>query len=144
MNTSHTSFSYAQFPVAEIADLLLESMSTAHQDALAVGHRPSGDFPKREVLLVLLEDASPTMRKRLLKWHFRLQRKPSRRSVNRFLDYLCAKQLSYGPGQQVPRIDLSEKETAIQAARAAWVQARDNGEALRLAYVAEKGDYYKR
>lgn len=49
--------------------------------------------------------------------------------------------LAYGPEAQVARVDVSEQEAAIRAARQAWLKARNEAEAKRLAYVAEKGDF---
>jgi hypothetical protein len=83
-------------------------------------------------------------RKRLLKRAERLQKKTNLRIANQFLDLLCVRLLAYGPDVQVARVDISEKEAAIESARRAWVKARSEAEALRLAYVAEKGDFYRR
>ncbi|MBL0015875.1 MAG: hypothetical protein IPP17_05390 [Bacteroidetes bacterium] len=52
--------------------------------------------------------------------------------------------LAYGPEAQVARVEVSEQEAAIREARQAWLKARNEAEAKRLAYVAEKGDFYRR
>lgn len=144
MNTRKTSISYHDFSHSAIADMLMDSIAVVRADAIASGHQLRGDFPSREAFTAPLSDSSHSVNKRLLKWHFRLKRKLSLRSSNQFLHFICVRWLKYGHDQKLPQVDYSEKETAIKAARAAWVKARDEAEALRLAYVEEKGDYYKR
>lgn len=143
MNTQKTHINYSDFSSDAIADLLLQSIASVREFAAEKGYPESGDFPDHRALTAALSDTSQSMDKRLIKGHFRLKRKLSMRSANRFLHQICAKLLEYGTEKKIPRIDYSEKETAIKASRAAWVKARDEAEALRLAYVEEKGDYYR-
>ena len=91
-----------------------------------------------------MQAATPTLRKRLLKRAEQVHKKTNLRIANQFLHLLCVRLLAYGPDAQVARVNLSERETAIQAARKAWVKARNEAEALRLAYLVEKGDFYRR
>lgn len=144
MNTQKTSISYRSLDSEAIAELLIESMASIQAFASESGYLTSGQFPDIGTLSAWLWDTSQAQDKRLVKWHFRLERKLSMRTANRFLHVLCKKLLEYDSEQQVPRIDYSEKETAIKASRAAWVKARNEAEAFRLAYVEEKGDFYKR
>lgn len=143
MNTQKNKIQYANYTSSEIGEMLLESIAEAQAFATASGYRQNGDFPSRAAFELPLQDVSFSMNKRLIKQHFHLKRKLSMRSANRFLHFIAVKLLAYGPELKVPRIEYSEKESAIKASRAAWVKARNEAEALRLAYVQEKGDFYK-
>lgn len=143
MKTQNKTISYHDFSDIAIADLLMESMDQLRAYSTASGYQSGGDFPTREALLESIGNSSHCMNKRLIKGHFFLRRKLSMRSANRFLHFICVKLLEYGSDQVVPRIDYSEKEAAIKAARRAWVKARDTAEELRLAYTNEKSDFYK-
>lgn len=143
MKTQKTSLSYHAFSPSAIAERLMDSMDLISAFAAEAGYQHNGDFPGHDALLAALQDCSHNMKKRLVKWHFSLRRKLSVRSANRFLHFVCVKLLDYGSEDELPRIDFSVQELAIQSARAAWVQARDEAEALRLAYATEKGDFYK-
>jgi hypothetical protein len=143
MNTQNRSVNYRDYKPEAIADLLMESLVDSLAFAERVGYRINGDLPEREAILDHLLDTSQSQNKRLIKWHFRLKRKLSMRSANRFLHAVCVKLLAYDADVDVARIDYSEREAAIKAARKAWVKARDEAETLRLAYVEEKGDFYR-
>lgn len=143
MNTQNKTITFRACSYSEIADMAMESISDLHAYVKARGYQLSGDLPKRETLIASLQDSSYSKRKHLIKAHFSLRRKCTMRSANRFFHLLCVKVLAYHSEEQVPRIDYSEKENGIRSARADWVKARDEAEALRLAYTTEKGDFYK-
>jgi hypothetical protein len=144
MITKTHPYIYRNCDASMIANLLLQGIVQVQQYAQAQGYRQSGDMPSAQHLLAALQVATPTLRKRLLKHAERLQKKTNLRMANQFLHLLCVRLLAYGPDAQVARMDLCEKEAAIQSARKAWLKARNEVEALRLAYVAEKGDFYTR
>jgi hypothetical protein len=144
MNTiKKNNFSYGDFLPCDIAALMQGSLDMLHAFAERAGYQIHGDLPDLKALEDQLRQASASLRKKAVKWHFRLKRRCTLRGANVFLHDLCRKLLEYGPEQAVPRIDYSEKELAIKATRRAWVAARDEAERLRLAYVEEKGDFYK-
>ena len=144
MNIQKSAIRYSDFSSAEIAAMLMESLAAIRAYATGARYRQNGDFPRQEVLENGLSDASNSMKKRLLKLHFQLKRKLSMRAANLLLHRVTAKLLKDDPAQKHPRIEYSEKEAAIRSSRAAWVKARKDAEALRLAYVQEKGEFYKR
>ena len=92
----------------------------------------------------MVESATQTSRKRLLQRAERLQKKINLRMANQFLHLLCTRLLPNGHDSQVARLEISDKEAAIKLARHAWLKARAEAEVLRLGYLAEKGDFYKR
>ncbi len=144
MITKTHPYTYRHCDPKMIADMLLQCIAQVQQYAQTQGYRQSGDLPSAQALHAALQSATPTLRKRLLKRAERLHTKPQLRMANQFLHLLCTCLLAYGPDAQVARVELSEKEPAIRSARKAWLKARNEAEALRLAYLAEKGDFYKR
>lgn len=71
----------------------------------------------------------------------RLDKKVSMRNANMFLHFLF--RVIYKQDAH-PRVELSDKEQKIQQARKAWKKVAMEAETLRLAYKAEKGDFYKK
>lgn len=61
--------------------------------------------------------------------------------ANRFLHFLFRK--IYKTDGAVPKVKFSEKQIKIQATRDAWKKMRDEAEKARVAYVTEKGDFFK-
>ncbi len=137
-------YTYRNCDLKTITDMLMQGIAQVHLYAQAQGYRQLGEMPTAQVLHAGVAAATPTLRKRLLKRAERLQKKTNLRMANQFLHLLCARLLAYRPDTQVARVAVSEKEAAIQMARKAWVKARTEAEALRLAFVAEKGDFYTR
>lgn len=88
-----------------------------------------------------LEFQSLSQKKVLRNYLTRLNRQTSLRNSNRFLHFLFKKIYKL---DEAPRIELSEKELKIQAAKKAWKEVAKKAEELRLAYVTEKGDFYKK
>jgi hypothetical protein len=88
-----------------------------------------------------LEFESLSKKKVLRDYLTRLNRKMSLRNANRFLHFLFKKIYKL---DEAPKVDLSEKEVKIQAAKKVWKETAKAAELLRLAYVTEKGDYYKK
>jgi hypothetical protein len=127
-----------------ITDRLMQAIAQVQEHAQTCGYRQTGDIPTAAALHAGVQVATQTLRKRLLKRAERLQKKTNLRSSNQFLHLVCVRLLAYGPDVQVARVDVSEQEAVIRAARQAWLKARSEAEVLRLAYVAEKGDFYRR
>jgi hypothetical protein len=144
MITKKHPYTYRNCDAKMITNLLVQGIAQVEQYAQTQGYRQSGDMPTAQALHAGAQVATQSLRKRLLKYVERLHKKTNLRIANQFLHLLCTRLLTYGPDAQVARVDISEKEAAIQSARKAWVKARTEAEALRLAYVAEKGDFYKR
>lgn len=81
---------------------------------------------------------SQSQEKVLRNYLTRLNLKVTRSQANRFLHALKR----YTPDFSA-RVELSEKEVAIQKARKEWKVARDNAEQLLKLYKDTKGDFYK-
>lgn len=143
MNTQKSVLRYSDFSNEAIAAMLLESFSSITAYANAKNYRQTGQFPSPQALETAMGNASKSMKKQLVKFHFRLQNKLAMRSANLFMHSVAVKLLRHEPTEKVARLSYSEKEAAIKASRAAWVKAREDAEALRLAYIQEKGDFYK-
>ena len=137
------SFSYQYLTVEGNLEMLNESLEQIREFVRARGYQLIGELPGQQEMEDALHAISMTREKKLIKRHLRLKAKPGMRAANAFLHFLCRKCLEYGEERTVLRVDYSEKELAIKAARKAWVKARDAAEELRLAYVGEKGDFYK-
>ena len=135
---------YRTCDATTITDRLMQAIAHVQAHAQTRGYRQTGNFPTAAALHAGVQAATQTLRKRLLKRAERLQQKTNLRSANQFLHLVCIRLLAYGPEAQVARMDVSEQEAAIRAARQAWLKARSEAEAKRLAYVAEKGDFYRR
>lgn len=88
-----------------------------------------------------LEFESLSKKKVLRNYLTRLNRKVTLRLSNELLHFLFKKIYKL---DEAPKIELSEKELKIQAAKKVWKETAKAAEALRLAYVTEKGDYYKK
>ncbi len=127
-----------------ITDRLTQALAQVQEHAQTHGYQQTGDIPTAKALHAGVQVATQTLRKRLLKRAERLQQKTNLRSANQFLHLVCMRLLAYGPEAQAARVDVSEQEAAIREARQAWLKARNEAEAKRLAYVAEKGDFYRR
>ena len=144
MTTKTHAYTYRNCDARAITDRLMQGIAEVQDYARAQGYTQSGDMPTSQALEAGLQAATQTLRKRLLKRAEQVHKKTNLRRANEFLRLLCVLLLAYGPDAQVARVNLTEKEAAIQAARKAWVKARNEAEALRLAYLAEKGDFYMR
>ncbi len=125
-------------------DRLMQAIAKVQDHAQTRGYLQTGDIPTAAALHTGVQAATQTLRKRLLKRAERLQKKTNLRNSNQFLHLVCIRLLAYGPESQVARVDVSDQEAAIREARQAWLKARNEAEAKRLAYVAEKGDFYRR
>jgi hypothetical protein len=144
MKTKIHPTTYRKCDATTITDRLTQAIAQVQDHAQTRGYRQTGDIPTAAALHAGVQAATQTLRKRLLKRVERLQKKTNLRSANQFLHLVCIRLLAYGPEAQVARVDVSEQEAAIRAARQAWLKARSEAEAKRLAYVAEKGDFYRR
>jgi hypothetical protein len=144
MKTKIHPTTYRTCDAATITDRLLKAIAQVREHAQAHGYRQTGVLPSASALHAGVKAATQTLRKRLLKRAERLQKKTNLRICNQFLHLVCVRLLAYGPEAQVARVEVSEQEAAIQKSRQAWLKARSEAEDLRLAYVAEKGDFYRR
>jgi hypothetical protein len=144
MMTKTHPYTYRNCGTGMITNILVQRIAHIHQYAQAHDYQQAGDMPAAPALHAALEAATQTLRKRLLKRAEQLHKKTNLRRTNQFLHLLCRHLLAYGPDAQIARVDVSEKEAAIQSARKAWLKARSEAEAMRLAYLTEKGNFYKR
>jgi hypothetical protein len=144
MNTKTHPYTYRNCDATTVTHMLLQGIAQVQEYAHAQGYTQSGDMPTAQALHAGAQAATQTLRKRLLKRAERLHKKTNLRIANQFLHLLCVQLLAYEPDAQAARVSLSEKEAAIRSARKAWLKARTEAETLRLAYLAEKGDFYKR
>lgn len=86
------------------------------------------------------KDLSKAKQKHLRRLMHRMLVRPTWCNANLYLHFLFKKCLGL---DVVPKVQLSEKEEKIQQARRVWKKAQAEAEKLRLAYRAEKGDFYK-
>jgi hypothetical protein len=85
---------------------------------------------------------SKTQQKVLRRYLTRINRKIGMEITNKFLHFLFKK--IYKLDTSAPCVQYSEKELKIKNARKAWKKAAAEAEKLRVAYKAEKGDFYKK
>jgi hypothetical protein len=142
MFTKRHTYCYRTCDQVWITNLLMQGIICTQDYAARNGYRLIGDLPSEEALHAGVARATQTQRKRLIKQAESLKKRPGLRTGNQFLHSLCTKLLAYAAPLHIAHITYSEKETAIQVARKAWVKARDQAEALRLAYLTEKGNFY--
>lgn len=144
MITKKHPYTYRSCDANMIADLLMQGITQTQHYSQAQGYLLSGEIPTVLAIHEAVQACTQTLRKQLIKRTEQLHQKINLRIANRFLHLICVRLLSYGPDAQAAHLAISEKELAIRLARQAWVQARAQAEVLRLGYVAEKGDFYKR
>jgi hypothetical protein len=77
--------------------------------------------------------------KKIQRYCFWIERKPSLRNVNTFFGILS----KYFKIERV-HVKISAKEEAIQKSRKEWIKARNEADKALKAYKAEKGDFYKK
>lgn len=82
--------------------------------------------------------SSQSQQKVLRNYLTRLDKKVTRSQANRFLHALKRYTTDFSA-----RIELSERETAIQKAKKEWKIARDKSDQLLAQYKEIKGDFYK-
>jgi hypothetical protein len=82
---------------------------------------------------------SKTEMKKIQKYCFWIERKPTLRNINTFLGLLSR----LFEVERV-KIKISLKEEKIQKARKEWLKARNEAERLLNIYKLEKGDFYKK
>lgn len=70
-----------------------------------------------------------------------LRRPECRKRTNHFFRFAFR---TFLPGKVMVYVADPGKVGLIQARRNAWITARDEAERQRLAYVSEKGDYYRK
>lgn len=106
------------------------------------GYRIEGNLkqPTNLIGLSKISFDSGRQRKTVRNYINRLDKKVNISTANKFLHFLYKKVYKMG---EAPRIELSEQETKIQAARKAWKKAFAESEKLRLEYRKLKGDFYK-
>jgi len=82
---------------------------------------------------------SKTEMKKIQKYCFWIERRPTLRNINTFLGLLSR----LFEVERV-KIKISLKEERIQKARKEWLKARNEAERLLDIYKLEKGDFYKK
>lgn len=86
-----------------------------------------------------IRDLSKTKRKKIQKYCFWINEKPTLRRINTFLGFLSR----YFKIERAT-IKVSLKEETIQKARKEWIKCRNESERLLKIYKEEKGDFYKK
>lgn len=84
---------------------------------------------------------SVSQKKKCGKWMELLERKMSMGKANRFLHFLHKKVYKM---KDSSRVEFSEKELKIIAAKKAWNSTKKLAESALKAYKEEKSDFYKR
>ena len=84
------------------------------------------------------KNLSKTQMKRIQKYCFWIDKKPSLRRINTFFGLLT----KYFGVERV-RVKISLKEEKIQKARNEWLKVRDEADKLLAIYKKEKGNFYK-
>ena len=110
------------------------------------GYRIDGDLKLPTNLIGMTKSMSfdsGKQKKVLRNYINRLHKKVTMGNANCFLHFLFKKVYKLDASNS-PSVEYSEKELKIQSARKAWVKARNEAEKLRLAYRAEKVDFYKK
>ena len=107
------------------------------------GYQIIGDFKKEGFLSNLLGSGpkfeSKSQEKVCRNYLTRLERKMGMATANKFLHFLYKKVYKM---ETAPRIEYSEKELQIKAARAAWRKSMAETEKLRVAYKEQKKGFY--
>lgn len=85
------------------------------------------------------KNLSKTEMKKIQKYCFWIERKPTLRNINTFLGLL-----SRLFEVEHVKIKISLKEEKIQKARKEWLKARNEAERLLNIYKLEKGDFYNK
>lgn len=84
---------------------------------------------------------STSQKKKCGKWMELLERKMTMGKANRFLHFLHKRVYKM---KDSSRVEFSEKELKIMAAKKAWNSAKKMAESALKAYREEKGDFYKK
>jgi len=96
-----------------------------------------------------LQKCSKKTLKRINYWIQKFEQRPSLASANSFLSVLLnktgiKKEINNGISIGPTKILISSKEMEIRRKKETWKELRDQAEAARLAYVREKGDFFKK
>ena len=83
---------------------------------------------------------SNKQKKRFRNYINRIHKKTTMRTANIFLHVLFKKIYQL---DTAPSVEYSEKEISIQNSRKAWKKVQAEADKLHLAYIKEKGDFYK-
>lgn len=101
-------------------------------------YRVTGDIEEYYVLEGWSK-LSKNQMKKIQKYCFWIERKPSLRRINSFFSLL-----SRTFGIKKVSVKISLKEENIQNARKAWLKVRNEADRLLAEYKKEKGDFYKK
>jgi hypothetical protein len=112
---------------------LSEAFGALKQNAELFDWKIVGDLPSE-----VTSFDSRNQEKKYLKAVNRLAKKSTRRTANR-LFYI----ISSITGDKKVRVNLGDKELAIQSKRKAWLTLRDLADGALKEYNEEKGDFYK-
>lgn len=120
------------------------AINTIKNYANEKGYQILGEFKKEGLLSGVfgssLKFESKSKEKVLRNYLWRVENKPGMAIANKFLHFLYKKVYKL---DESPRVEYSEKELKIKAAKKAWKKIQLEADALRLAYKTEKGDFYK-
>jgi hypothetical protein len=100
--------------------------------------KPKGYSQLDEYYCLEWKDFSKNQMKKIQKYCYWVEKNPSLRKINTFLNLLS----KYFEIEKV-RVKVSKKEEQIQKARKEWLKARDESERLLKIYKTTKGDFYK-
>jgi hypothetical protein len=100
------------------------------------GYRVEGDLKH---LNLDISKVSMTRMKKIQKYCYWINKKPSLKKINTFLGLL-----SRTFDVERVKVKISEKEEKIQKSRKEWIKARNESERLLALYKPEKGDFYKK
>jgi hypothetical protein len=100
--------------------------------------KPKGYSQLDEYYCLEWKDFSKNQMKKIQKYCYWVEKNPSLRKINTFLNLLS----KYFEIEKV-RVKVSKKEEQIQKARKEWLKARDEADRLLQSYKKEKGTFYK-
>lgn len=106
-----------------------------------LGWELHGDFDFVEELEPVFEGTTHKARLYAQKLFLNALKRPDcKKRINHFYRFAFR---TFLPGKVLIYVAKPGKRATIQARRNEWVTARDFAEQLRLAYIEEKGDFYK-
>lgn len=136
MTKAGVTYTYNKY---EISKIINETIDKIQKWADENNYRVDGNLDIYKDLDSKWTNLSKRQMKKIQRYCFWINRKPSFKRVNTFLNLLSR---YFELGEKV-HIKISLKEETIQKARKEWVKARDEADGLLKLYKDEKGDFYK-
>lgn len=139
MTKAGVTYTYNKF---EIAEKINKTIYIIQNEIEKNDYQVKGDIEKYKNLGDYLEDKwsnlSYNQMKKIQKYCFWIERKPTLKKINTFFSLL-----SKLFGIEKVHVKVSLKEEKIQKARKEWLKARNESDRLLKIYKDEKGDFYK-